>query len=119
MEVGTRRILHHNVTAHPTAEWTLPQFRETLPGDPADRFVLHDRGSIYSQKLDKAVTQLGVRGLRTPVRAQTANPFCERLGGSLSPGVSGFPDPTQRTSSADDWQRVGNPTTTEAGLTAR
>jgi hypothetical protein len=32
MEVGSRRILHHNATAHPTAEWTLQQFRETLPG---------------------------------------------------------------------------------------
>src|SRR5215831_2047303 len=30
LELGTRRILHHNVTAHPTAEWTLQQFRETL-----------------------------------------------------------------------------------------
>src|SRR5678815_4891846 len=83
MDVGTRRLLHHNVTAHPTAEWTLPQFRETLPGDPAYRFVLHDRDSIYSQELDKAVAKLGVRVLRTPVRAPTANAFCERLGGSL------------------------------------
>jgi hypothetical protein len=33
MEHGTRRILHHNVTAHPTADWTLQQFRETLPDD--------------------------------------------------------------------------------------
>ncbi len=31
LELGTRRILHHNVTAHPTAEWTLQQFREALP----------------------------------------------------------------------------------------
>jgi len=53
MEVGTRRLLHHNVTAHPTAEWTLPQFRETLPGDHAYRFVLHDRDSIYSQELTR------------------------------------------------------------------
>ena len=83
MEVGTRRLLHHNVTAHPTAEWTLQQFRETLPGDHAYRFVLHDRDSIYSQELDKAVTQLGVRVLRSPVRAPTANAFCQRLGGSL------------------------------------
>ena len=83
MDVGTRRLLHHNVTAHPTAEWTLQQFRETLPGDHAYRFVLHDRDSIFSQELDKAVTQLGVRVLRTPVRAPTANAFCERLGGSL------------------------------------
>ncbi len=83
MEVGTRRLLHHNVTAHPTAEWTLQQFRETLPGDHPYRFALHDRDSIFSRELDKAVTQLGVRVLRTPVQAPMANAFCERLGGSL------------------------------------
>src|SRR5215471_1098402 len=68
MEVGSRRILHHNVTAHPTAEWTLQQFREALPGDHAYRFVIHDRDTIFSQRLDQGVTGLGVRVLRTPVR---------------------------------------------------
>jgi hypothetical protein len=33
MEVGSRRILHYNVTAHPTTDWTLQQFREAVPSD--------------------------------------------------------------------------------------
>jgi hypothetical protein len=33
IEIGSRQILHYNVTAHPTAEWALQQFREALPGD--------------------------------------------------------------------------------------
>lgn len=83
LEVGTRRILHHNVTAHPTAEWTLQQFREALPGGHSYRFLIHDRDSTFSKELDRAVTDMGVRVLRTPVRAPKANSICERLGGSL------------------------------------
>jgi hypothetical protein len=30
MEVGSRRIAHSNVTAHPTTAWTLQQFRDSL-----------------------------------------------------------------------------------------
>jgi transposase InsO family protein len=83
MELETRRILHHNVTAHPTAEWTLQQFREALDGDHPYRYVIHDRDSIFSKGLDRDVTNLGVRVLRTPVRAPMANARCERLGGTL------------------------------------
>jgi transposase InsO family protein len=77
MEVGTRRIVHQNVTAHPTAEWTLQQFREALPGEHAYRFVIHDRDRIYSRDLDQAVEAMGVRVLRTPVRAPKG--YCERI----------------------------------------
>ena len=78
-----RRILHFGVTAHPTAEWTLQQFRETLSSGHPYRFVIHDRDSIFSKALDQGVTDLGVRVLRTPVRAPMANSVCERFGGTL------------------------------------
>ena len=71
MEVGTRRILHHNVTAHPTAEWTLQQFREGLPGDHSYRFLIHDRDNVFSKDLDHAVEDMGIRVLRTQVAAST------------------------------------------------
>jgi transposase InsO family protein len=82
-ELGRRKILHHNVTPTPTADWTLQQFREALPGDHPYRFVIHDRDSIFSNELDKAVTAMGVRVLRTPVRSPQANAICERLVGTL------------------------------------
>lgn len=43
MEVGTRKILHCNVTAHPTAAWTLQQFREGLSSNHGHKFLIHDR----------------------------------------------------------------------------
>ena len=43
MEVGTRKIIHVNVTTHPTAEWTLQQFREAIPCEHDYRFVIFDR----------------------------------------------------------------------------
>lgn len=83
MKLRTRRIIHHNVTAHPTAEWTLQQFREAVPGDHAYEYVIHDSDSIFSRQLDGAVKEMGVTVLRTPVRAPKANSICERFGGTL------------------------------------
>jgi putative transposase len=40
LEVGSRRILQCNVTAHPTGEWTLQQLREALPSDHGYRFLI-------------------------------------------------------------------------------
>ncbi|MGH9629882.1 MAG: hypothetical protein ACRD7E_16315, partial [Bryobacteraceae bacterium] len=79
LKSGTRRIVHHNVTAHPTADWTVQQFREALPGCHSYRFLIHDRDSIFCKELDKEVTAMGVRVVRTPVRAPKANSLCERF----------------------------------------
>jgi putative transposase len=69
MEVGTRKILHCNVTAHPTAQWTAQQFREAIPSDHHYRFLIHDRDGIFSAEVDQTIESLGLRVLRTPVRA--------------------------------------------------
>lgn len=50
MEVGGRRILHYNVTAHPTAAWARQQFREAIPSDRRYQFLIHDRDSIFSAR---------------------------------------------------------------------
>ena len=83
MEVGSRRLMHFNVTDHPTAAWTLQQLREVIAGEQPYRFVNHDRDSIYSRQLDSAVQALGVNVLKTPFRAPQANAFCERLVGTI------------------------------------
>ena len=78
MEVGTRRMVHYNVTVHPTAAWTLQQFQEVITGEQPQRFLIHDRACIYSSELDSAVKSMGMRILQTPFRAPQANAFCER-----------------------------------------
>jgi len=83
MEIGSRRILHFNITGHPTAEWTIQQFREFLAFDHPYRYVIHDRDAIFSSGLDAALQGFGVRVLKTPVRAPQANAFCERLIGTI------------------------------------
>lgn len=115
MELGTR-ILHQTVTAHPTAEWTLQQFREALPSDHPYRFLIHDWDSIFSKRLDKGVTDLGVRVLRTPVRAPMANSVCERFGGSLRRECLDFLIPINERHLKMTIKEWGS-TTTGAGLT--
>jgi transposase InsO family protein len=83
MEVGSRRILHCNVTAHPTAAWALQQFREAIPSDQTYRFLIHDRDSIFSAEVDDDLGAFGLTILRTPVQAPKANAYCERLMGTI------------------------------------
>jgi putative transposase len=83
LDVGSRRIIHWNVTEHPTAAWTIQQFRAIVPGDQPQRFLIHDRDSVYASAVDDAVTAMGLTVLKTPVRCPQANAFCERLIGTM------------------------------------
>jgi transposase InsO family protein len=86
--------LHWNVTAHPTADWTAQQFRMIVPGDQAHRFVIHDRDTIYSEGVDRTLEGMGLRVLKTPVRAPQANAFCERVIGTIRRECVDFMIPT-------------------------
>jgi putative transposase len=83
IEHASRRLLHVNATAHPTALWTLQQLRDALPSDHSYRFLIHDRDAIFSEQLDQGVRNLGLRVLKTPPRSPQANAICERFLGTL------------------------------------
>jgi transposase InsO family protein len=83
LEVSTRRIAHWNVTAHPTADWTVQQFRVAITSESTHRILIHDRDAIYAPSVDRAVEAMGLRVLKTPVRTPQANAFCERVIGTM------------------------------------
>ena len=82
IELVSRRVLHFNVTHHPTADWTLQQYRECVVGDEGYRFIIHDRDRIYSRDLDSSLKTLGLTVLKTPRKSPQANAICERWIGS-------------------------------------
>lgn len=83
IEHASRRLLHVNVTAHPTAQWTTQQFREAIPADHPYCMLIHDRDAIFSKEVDEAVRHMGLHVLKTPVRTPVANAICERVIGTM------------------------------------
>jgi putative transposase len=83
MEHASRRMIHVNATAHPTAAWTLQQLREAIPCDHSYRFILHDHDAIFSLGFDASVAGLGLEVVKSPVHSPKANSLCERLIGTL------------------------------------
>src|ERR1700746_3128808 len=106
MEVGSRRILHCNLTAHPTAAWTLQQFREAIPSDHTYRFLIHDRDSIFSAEVNDELGAVGLKIRRTPVQAPKANAYCERLIGSMRRACLDWL-PAERKASAENSAGMG------------
>src|ERR1035441_8321958 len=83
LELGSRRVLHHNVAAHPTAAWTLQRFREALPMLIRIDSCFTTGTASSPGSLNKQVAAMGVRVLPAPVRAPKANSLSERFGGSM------------------------------------
>ena len=98
MEINSRRIVHVNVTAHPTLPWVKQQIREATSWDRTPRFLVHDNDGIFGQYGKKLTVErngrkwsyrchldrwlgevMGIKGLPIPYGAPNASPFVERF----------------------------------------
>jgi hypothetical protein len=78
-----RRIVHFNITEHPTAQWTAQQIVDAFPWDTAPRYLLRDRDSIYGRLCQDRVDHMGIEEVKIAPRSPWQNPYCERVVGSI------------------------------------
>jgi transposase InsO family protein len=78
-----RRIVHMNVTAHPTAEWTAQQLRDAFPWDTAPRYLLRDRDRIFGHDFTKQIKNMNITQVLSAPRSPWQRAYVERVIGSL------------------------------------
>ena len=78
-----RRVVHFNITEHPTAQWTAQQVVEAFPWDEAPKYLLRDRDRIYSDAFRRQVRNIGIEEVIIAPRSPWQNPYVERLIGSI------------------------------------
>ena len=78
-----RRVVHFNVTEHPTEAWTAQQILEAFPEEAAPRYLIRDRDQIYGDRFRDRPRDMGTTEVLTAPRSPWQNPFAERLVGSI------------------------------------
>src|SRR5215831_16602715 len=78
-----RRVVHFNVTAHPTADWTAQQMLEAFPFDTAPRYLLRDRDQIYGREFHDQVAAMNINEVLSAPRSPWQRAYVERVIGSI------------------------------------
>jgi transposase InsO family protein len=78
-----RRILHMNVTEHPTAVWTARQLLQCCAIDDQPRFLIRDRDAIFGEAFQRQVRALRIEDVPTAPKSPWQNPYAERVIGSI------------------------------------
>ncbi|MBX7255723.1 MAG: transposase [Candidatus Hydrogenedentes bacterium] len=79
----SRRVIHFNVTDHPTAAWTAQQVREALTCESAPRFLIWGKGLPFSSVFSVVVEAMGIEEAITARRCPWQNGYLEHLNGSI------------------------------------
>jgi hypothetical protein len=64
-----RRIIHFNVTRHPTGSWIVQQLREAFPYQSAPRFLILDRDAKYGLEVPEALQSMSIAASKLPSEA--------------------------------------------------
>ena len=77
-----RRILHFDVTRHPTSGWVIQQLREAFPYDSAPRYLIFDHGANFNGEVVDTIKSFDIRPKRTSFQNPWQNGIAERFVGN-------------------------------------
>ena len=82
ININSKRVVHVGVTRAPTAEWTAQQLRNITPFGEGPQFIIRDNDNKFGAEFDRVAKGVGMKALRTAIRAPLQNSICERFIGS-------------------------------------
>ena len=83
LALDRRRIVHFNVTEHPSAQWTAQQIVEAFPFDTAPSYLIRDGDGIYGERVTRRLESLGIDEVITAPASPWQNVYAERVIGTL------------------------------------
>ena len=73
-----RKIVHFNVTEHPTADWVIQQLKNAFPFESSPKYLIFDRDSIFSARVKQFIKDMGTRAKVTGYKCPWQNGVAER-----------------------------------------
>ncbi len=80
--MASRRVVHMAATSNPSQDWTAQQIRNAMDGS-APKFLIRDRDDKFGGTFDSAAHGVGIRVIKTAIRAPDMNAIAERFARSL------------------------------------
>lgn len=83
IEHARRRVVHINITPHPTAKWIAQQLTEAFPFDTAPEYLIRDGDAKYGSSVQRRISALGIKDIVTTPALSWENAYTERAIGSI------------------------------------